>query len=96
MATSPEVLAGAGRTSGALRKHLAALGQKLTAGARRLWGAWWDYQARSATVLILDALDERTLKDIGLSRSEIRAVVLGGDTARPRVYAPRWHRPAKL
>jgi uncharacterized protein YjiS (DUF1127 family) len=84
MSTSPDVLAGAGRASDVLRQRLVALGQKLAAGARRLWGAYWDYRARCATVLLLEALDDRTLKDIGLRRSEIRHAVFGSDTARKR------------
>ena len=54
--------------------------------ARRAWQAYWDWRARQATIEILRALDTRTLRDIGLSRSEIE---LGG----PR---QAWRAPALL
>jgi uncharacterized protein YjiS (DUF1127 family) len=51
-----------------LRGCLAALRQGLAGGARRLWNAYWYDRAWRATVLLLDALDDRILEDIGLSR----------------------------
>jgi uncharacterized protein YjiS (DUF1127 family) len=57
--------------SGSARGLLAALAHDLAARVRDLWRAYWDYQARRTTVLILEALDDRVLKDIGLSRSQI-------------------------
>lgn len=51
-------------------------------------GQWWrTYAARReriAAVRELHALDDRTLKDIGVSRSEIEWVVRGQDTTRLR------------
>ena len=43
--------------------------------ARRTWAAYWARKAEQATLLILHSLDDRTLKDIGLDRSEIEFVV---------------------
>jgi uncharacterized protein YjiS (DUF1127 family) len=63
------------------------------AHARRLWAAYWDNQRRRATVLMLQALDDRILKDIGLTRSEIRSAVFGDGAERPRPYDLHWHRP---
>jgi uncharacterized protein YjiS (DUF1127 family) len=50
---------------------LSRLAQDLAARVRSLWVAYWDYQARRATALMLEALDDRMLRDIGLRRSEI-------------------------
>lgn len=43
--------------------------------AQRAWSAYWARKAERATLLILRSLDDRTLKDIGLDRSEIDSVV---------------------
>jgi uncharacterized protein YjiS (DUF1127 family) len=96
MSTSLEGLAGAGRASGTQRNHLAALSQSLAAGARHLWEAYWGNRARRATVLLLETLDDRTLKDIVLSRAEIRPVVLGTDATGRHSYDPYWHRSGTL
>jgi len=86
-------LAGSGRGSGSLGRALSEAGQNLAARAQGLWQAYWEYQARRATVLMLEALDDRVLKDIGLGRSEIRPAVFGGEAARARPYDPRWREP---
>jgi uncharacterized protein YjiS (DUF1127 family) len=44
---------------------------------RRAWAGYWTRRAERATVAILLALDSRTLKDIGLDRSEIESVAQG-------------------
>ena len=61
--------------------------------ARRAWQAYWDWRARQATVEILRALDNRTLHDIGLSRSEIESVVRDARNGRRPCYEEgwRWH-----
>ena len=41
----------------------------------RYWHAFWERRARYATEALLHSLDDRTLKDIGLSRGEIGSVV---------------------
>lgn len=56
-----------------------------------LWLAYWNHQARQATAMLLDSLDDRTLADIGFKRSEILSTVFGSpDRARP--YLPDWFR----
>ena len=58
--------------------------------ARRAWHAYWDWRARQATVEILRALDNRTLHDIGLSRSEIESVVRDARNGRRPCYDESW------
>jgi uncharacterized protein YjiS (DUF1127 family) len=50
----------------------------------RAWAAYWSARARRATVLMLQSLDGRTLKDIGIDRSEIESVVYGEPDDRRR------------
>jgi uncharacterized protein YjiS (DUF1127 family) len=94
MSTNIEGVAGAGRATAGLRNALAALGHELAARMRRLWEAYWDRQARRATALMLEALDDRTLKDIGLSRDDIRPTVFGERADRVLSYDPLWWRRA--
>ena len=49
-----------------------------------LWRAYLEGRARRATVRILQSLDARTLKDIGLDRTEIDSVVYGPQDDRRR------------
>jgi len=60
----------------------------LAAAAAATAGKWWRAYAlrreRNAAVRELRALDDRTLKDIGISRSEIDWVVDGQDDTRLR------------
>jgi len=48
---------------------------RLKAWSERAWATYWSAQARRATVMVLRSLDDRTLKDIGMDRSEIESVV---------------------
>jgi uncharacterized protein YjiS (DUF1127 family) len=50
----------------------------------RAWAAYWSGRARRATVLMLQSLDGRTLKDIGIDRSEIESVIYGQPDDRRR------------
>jgi uncharacterized protein YjiS (DUF1127 family) len=43
--------------------------------AQRAWTTYWRRKAERAAVFALHALDDRTLKDIGMDRSEIESVV---------------------
>ncbi len=44
---------------------------------RALWCAYLAMQFRRALRLVLDSLDDRTLKDIGVARGEIDAIIEG-------------------
>jgi uncharacterized protein YjiS (DUF1127 family) len=57
---------------------------------RRWWRAYWDRRARKATILILRALDRRTLADIGIDPSEIESLVQGHACDRRRRYDAAW------
>ena len=59
--------------------------------AGRWWRGYWNWRAREATIVILRSLDERTLRDIGISPSEISSCVYGGRDRR-RMYDERWLR----
>jgi len=54
------------------------------AAAGNCWRAYIRRRERSAAVRELRALDDRTLKDIGINRSEIEWVVDGEDATRLR------------
>ena len=59
---------------------------------RRGWRAYWDRRARKATILLLQSLDERTLRDIGIGRGEIESLVCCGGDDRLRSYDAAWPR----
>src|SRR6266566_1599160 len=54
------------------------------AAARKWWRAYALWRERKAAVRELHALDDRTLRDIGVNRSEIEWVVYGRDATRLR------------
>jgi uncharacterized protein YjiS (DUF1127 family) len=56
----------------------------VVAAAGQWWRAYAARRERIAAVRELRALDDRTLKDIGVNRSEIEWVVRGQDTTRLR------------
>lgn len=56
------------RETGSLASHALSL-------AHRAWRTYWARKAQQTTVLILRSLDDHTLKDIGIDRSEIESVV---------------------
>ncbi|HET6927320.1 MAG TPA: DUF1127 domain-containing protein [Hyphomicrobiaceae bacterium] len=62
------------------------LGQSLL----EIWRAFWLHRARRASIVLLSSLDDRTLADIGLARSEIESVVRHKSRQRLRHYAPDW------
>jgi uncharacterized protein YjiS (DUF1127 family) len=55
-----------------------------------VWRAYWQRRARQATVELLHSLDDRTLGDIGVSRSEISSFVYGRPGDRTRCYEETW------
>lgn len=69
---------------------------RITSIVRQLWRAYWDYQARRATVMLLHALDDRALADIGFKRSEIDSAVFASTSDRLRRYDSKWRLRGKL
>jgi len=59
------------------------LGATLSATAGRWWARYIRWRKCRAAVRELAALDDRTLKDLGLHRSEIETVVWGQETRVP-------------
>jgi uncharacterized protein YjiS (DUF1127 family) len=57
---------------------------------RRLWNAYWANRAKSTTVFLLRGLDDRTLQDIGVERSEIESLVYSRSCDRLKRYQPVW------
>src|ERR1700754_5004555 len=64
--------------------------KRAAAAIRRMWRAHCDRQARRATAVIMHALDDRTLADIGLRRAEINALLADGLDGGRRHYEPNW------
>lgn len=56
------------------------------------WQAYWQRRARRAAVELLQSLDDRTLHDIGVGRSEITSVVYGRPRDRMRGYDETFRR----
>ena len=57
---------------------------------KRLWRAYWTHRAQRTSVHLLSSLDDRTLQDIGLDRSEIESYVYDKSRQRRRHYEPTW------
>ena len=53
---------------------------------RRWWEAYWAHRAQRASVHLLSSLDDRTLQDIGVNRSEIESIVYARSGERLRRY----------
>ena len=78
-------LRGAARGVGSIIRWLGH-GAAATAGER--WRAYADWRERRAAVKELAALDDRTLRDLGLTRSEIEYVVRRDVARSPKRQAP--------
>ena len=74
----------------ALRGHpdTRSLASRALSLAQRAWRTYWAHKAQQTTVLILRSLDDRTLKDIGMDRSEIEFGGLHRDPRGPQRLAP--------
>jgi uncharacterized protein YjiS (DUF1127 family) len=57
-------------------------GLKLSTAVRALWMALVRRHRQRRTIAILESLDDRTLKDIGLYRSEIHSIAINGGAGR--------------
>ena len=62
------------------------------AGSRiaKAWHTYWQWRARRAPVDLLHSLDDRTLRDIGVGRSEVTSLVYGRPRDRTRCYEETW------
>jgi uncharacterized protein YjiS (DUF1127 family) len=54
----------------------------------RWWKAYWAARAQRASVRLLSSLNDRTLQDIGVDRSEIESIVYAKSRERVRRYQP--------
>ena len=76
-----------------------AMSLTIAVGGRDVVRNWWSAYAirreRKAAIRELGALDDRTLKDIGLGRSEIESVIHDPERLAARNFATaRYHKPA--
>jgi uncharacterized protein YjiS (DUF1127 family) len=58
------------------------LRRRVGTAVQKAWRGYWRRRADRATRAILLSLDDRTLKDIGLDRSEVESVVYAGGDRR--------------
>jgi uncharacterized protein YjiS (DUF1127 family) len=65
-----------------LREFGIWVGAQAAAAARSLIKAYRDWRRRQAAVFELGSLDDRSLRDLGINRSEIQSVVAGWDATR--------------
>lgn len=75
------------QTLGTSSEHAAAHG--LGATVKHWWQAYWLHRAERVTVLMLRSLDDRTLHDIGMHRSEIGSLVYGLPKERRHTFTAR-------
>ena len=67
-----------------------ASGHGLAQAVNRLWRSYWERRARKASIFLLSSLDNRTLEDIGMHRSEIESFVHNRSKERLRRYETSW------
>jgi uncharacterized protein YjiS (DUF1127 family) len=63
---------------------------RLTDAVQSTARAYLDWRLRRATVRILTSMDDRMLRDIGMTRSEIHSVVYGDAEGRTPSYDRTW------
>jgi uncharacterized protein YjiS (DUF1127 family) len=80
---------------GAVLRGLRTAAWAVAATAGKWWRAYALRRERNAAVRELYALDDRTLKDIGINRSEIEWVVGGEDATRLRDATIAANRPRR-
>jgi uncharacterized protein YjiS (DUF1127 family) len=73
--------------AGALHDSVARVASTL----RKLWEAYWRYRARKPTTVTLQSLDDRTLADLGLVRTELSTMVSSRPADRLYHWAPALH-----
>jgi uncharacterized protein YjiS (DUF1127 family) len=64
------------------RNNRGSIRHMMLTATRRAWARYWTVRAQRATAGILHRLDDRTLKDVGIDRSEIESVVYGDRCGR--------------
>ena len=74
----------------ATRRTRQTLLPRLLGATAHAWTTWQDKRAQRKTVRILNGLDCRTLKDIGVTPGEIESVVYGNPRDRTRSYRSDW------
>jgi len=68
----------------------ASLRWRIRHAVQDVWRGYWRRRAQRATLFMLQSLDDRTLKDLGIDRSEIEAVASRGRERHPDRYRPTW------
>jgi uncharacterized protein YjiS (DUF1127 family) len=74
-------------------RHAPPLAARMTKGVsslvRKAWRAYSERRASRTTIAVLHTLDDPTLRDIGISGSEIESLVQRGSNRRRR-YDATW------
>ena len=63
-----------------------SVGRRMADMTRHAWSRYWTRRAERAAIAVLHTLDDRSLKDIGLDRSEIESVVSSAAPGERRVH----------
>ena len=72
-------------------RHRQSLVMRFVLAVVRAWYVYRMRRAKRVTIRILQSLDHRTLKDIGIDPSEIESAVHGRTADRVRTYEPGWY-----
>jgi uncharacterized protein YjiS (DUF1127 family) len=79
MSNNSHTLAPAHSWLGNLGESPIAFRRTVTDSIVGMWRRYWVRRTQHATMRLLQSLDDRTLKDIGISRDEIPYLALGPD-----------------